>query len=540
MRTRQDLEVTGNAYWEVIRNGNGEISQFYHVPSVYMRLMRVDPEYVDLESLEKISALRLGRVSRKRRFRRFVQSVSGQELAYFKEFNDPRHYSAKSGKRYKSAEAMRAKEGQDTACATEIIHFKIPSPVSVYGVPRWVGATLAVVGSRAAEEVNVIYFDNKAVPPLAILVSGGVLATGAKDRIESYIKDKIKGRNNFHSILIVEAEGSGSSIAGAQGARCRIELKPLREAMQEDALFQEYEANNTEKVGNQFRLPKLLRGNMTDFNRATADAALQYAEQQVFQPERNRVDYLVNKYILPQIVGGVRRHVFKSNSPVEKDPPAVAEMLVKLVDSSILTPDEARTILNDVLSVELDTIDADWLRIPPQLLLGGVQPPPTDEEKAAAEAEGKDKTKKPAVALAPTDAVQALTVNEARAAMNLGPLMLPALEGTEPSPDPRGEQLFAEVSKPPAPMQGMMGVPGVPGAPQQLGGQPDPFAGLLGPNMGLEEQAMRIVQIQAMVREIQQRQRQAQLLEARQKDAEVIEVPSSTWAEWFAPDEAAE
>ena len=39
-RTRQDIEVMGNGYWEVLRNGVGEIVQFVYIPGFTMRLLR--------------------------------------------------------------------------------------------------------------------------------------------------------------------------------------------------------------------------------------------------------------------------------------------------------------------------------------------------------------------------------------------------------------------------------------------------------------------------------------------------------------------
>src|SRR5688572_32302099 len=36
----------------------------------------------------------------------------------------------------------------DDGPATEIIHFAIPSSRSPYGVPRWIGSLLSVLGSR--------------------------------------------------------------------------------------------------------------------------------------------------------------------------------------------------------------------------------------------------------------------------------------------------------------------------------------------------------------------------------------------------------
>lgn len=367
-RTRQDLEVTGNAYWEVIRDNEGCVCQIVQVPSVSMRLLRADPCYVETQERRKVSALSYRRYRVRRRFRRFVQVVFGTFVAYFKELGDERTVSSQTGEVYASPAELREKE-PGVRPATEVLHFKVASPTTAYGVPRWVGAMLAVLGNRAAEEVNVTYFDNKAVPPLAVLVSGGTLAKGAAERITQYIKENIKGRDNFHSVLVLEAEPAQGALSGAQGSRVRIEIKELN--AQKDGLFLEYQRENALAVGNQFRLPKLLRGDAADVNRATADAALAYAERQVFAGERGKEDHLINRFILPDI--GCRYHTFVSNSPVATDTEGLAKALAQLGD--YVSVNEGRRVCSDVFGDRFDRLDEDWADLPPGLLKGGVAGP---------------------------------------------------------------------------------------------------------------------------------------------------------------------
>jgi hypothetical protein len=40
-RTRQDLEVTGNAFWEVLRDAKGELTRLVYIPSHTVRLMNL-------------------------------------------------------------------------------------------------------------------------------------------------------------------------------------------------------------------------------------------------------------------------------------------------------------------------------------------------------------------------------------------------------------------------------------------------------------------------------------------------------------------
>ena len=159
-RTRQDLETTGNAYWEVLRDGRGEIARLVYVPSHTVRLMPLDAEPVEVEDRVQVSprlasqpatsALRAGplwnpllgcsfeAVPARRRLRRYVQ-VQGTDRVYFKAFGDPRSISKRTGADFASVEALRRADQRDGP-ATEILHFAIHSPRTPYGgVSREIG-----------------------------------------------------------------------------------------------------------------------------------------------------------------------------------------------------------------------------------------------------------------------------------------------------------------------------------------------------------------------------------------------------------------
>jgi PBSX family phage portal protein len=367
-RTRQDLEVTGNAFWEVLRDAKGDLARLVYVPSYTVRLLPLDREAVEVRERVRISPVSFDTVSARRRMRRYVQVVQGlgTECVYFKSFGDPRIVSRSTGRVFPDIPALMAAKPGDGP-ATELLHFAIHSPRSPYGVPRWVGTLLSVLGSRQMEEVNYLYFENKSVPPMALLVSGGRLSEASVPRIERFIEENLKGKANFHKILILEADGVGTG----DGGRAKIELRPLTDAQQQDALFQLYDERNIDKVGSAFRLPRLLRGESKDFNRATAESALRFAEDQVFQPERDEFDFLMNRKLLADM--GVRFWKFRSQTPVTRDPERMTEMVEKLVRVGVLTPEEGRLLAGDIFNREFRKIGDDWTKRPITLTLAGIQ-----------------------------------------------------------------------------------------------------------------------------------------------------------------------
>lgn len=381
-RTREDVEITGNGYWEVLRDrsSSGRIGAFSYVEAFTIRICKLDDEFVEYKQKRRTLTQDFEEVTRRKRFRRFVQKV-GSRAVFFKEFGDPRVISSASGKVYLD-EAALLKEEPGARPATEMMHFKIPSSRTAYGVPRWIGNLLSVMGSRQSEDVNFQYFENKSVPPLAVLVSGGRLTRDSVSKLESFIKNEIRGKENFHKILIIEAEGAEST-AFENSGRMKIELKPLTEAQASDALFQQYDERNIDKVGMSFRIPRMLRGDTRDFNRSTAMAALDFAERQVFEPERQSFDYRMNRDVLPTL--GIRHWKMKSNGPTQRDPESLAKMIHDLQD--FMPPNILMELSQGVFNRNFPRIDALWADQPLKLTLATVN---SNVEAGTPEAEDTD------------------------------------------------------------------------------------------------------------------------------------------------------
>jgi PBSX family phage portal protein len=379
-QSREDCEVLGNFTWEVVRDDKGEISRFILLPFYTMRLCKKgDPIEVDVK--RKTGPITYESFKEKRRFRKFVQRTSDKTV-WFKEFGDPRAMSKKTGRYFENPKELDAlaKEDPREGPATEVLHYKIRALRGVYGLPRWIGNILSVRGSRMAEEVNFFYFKNKAIPPMIIFVENGRLQDGAVDRLADFMKQVRGDTQKFWKIAIIEGESAEDARKRgvAWSGQPRFKIERLSSEQLKDGLFQEYDDKNRDKVGESWRMPRMLRGDVRDFNRATAEVAKAFAEEQVFQPERDRFDAWLNRTLGPIL--NMRFWQFKTLAPVIRDPYSLTEMVEKLVKAAILVPKEGRQIAEDIFNRDFEDLDEEWVKRPLALTIAGVtkQAPTSD------------------------------------------------------------------------------------------------------------------------------------------------------------------
>jgi len=119
--------------------------------------------------------------------------------------------------------------------------------------------------------------------------------------------------------------------------------------------------------------------------RASAIVGKAFAEQQVFQPERDREDNMINRKIMPAL--DFKYVEFRTRAPIMRDPLSLTEMVSTLVKVGVLTPEEGREIAEDIFNKDFTRIKEPWVKQPLVLTLAGVV---GDEEtaKAAREALG--------------------------------------------------------------------------------------------------------------------------------------------------------
>lgn len=400
--TGQDYEVTGNAYWEIMRDTSGRVARFQWLPSVSVRATPQGSKQIAATKTVRDSLLGWEDTAQIRRFRKYVQlrhqghvrgnHESGHIAAWFKEFGDPRIMSRETGKYYASLESLQQAEGDGergvplARPATEVLHFRVLfGGSSVYGKPRHSGIYPGLVGSRDLDEENLRIVGDEAVPAMMILVSGGIVGAKSYERLKSQIENRKKGRKG---IMIVEAvsTGKGAGMVHPQ-QQPNLSIERLSKEQKTDMLFQKYDLRNEDKADGIWRIPKLALGKAEgQTNKAAVTATKQFVEDQVYAPKRADRDEIIQQNILANL--DIRTWNYETQSTEPRDPQTRAEILKLLVEGGILTPNEARELTEPIFNQPLDDLKGLWTMFPPRTLTVLLQ---TKNADLAAALLGEDK-----------------------------------------------------------------------------------------------------------------------------------------------------
>jgi len=298
LREEVDEETMGQGYLEIIRNGSA--IEMEHVPG------------------HTIKALQEGG---------YIQEI-GIDKVFFKKLGDRRDMSADTGE-------LRVSPNEKAA--TELLQFKIYSPISsFYGQPRWAAAAHAVTGNWMSAERNNAFFDNDTVPRMAVLVSGGRLDSTSLDTIKNFFKQQ-QGPENAHRVIVLQTEQK--SMAVGNEPKGMIELKPLTIGMSEDAGFLEYRKANDDEILEAFGIHKAFFTS-EDVNKANGEIGRQITNEQEFKPARENKEFFLNKFIMPVL--GAQRTKIVLNSPEVLTPDEKSQMDARKSENAELTVNEAR------------------------------------------------------------------------------------------------------------------------------------------------------------------------------------------------------
>lgn len=342
-------ERFGIAYVEVVRNLDNEVVELANIrnPGTVWMTNPLAP-YVDVTYYYKGEAF-----TRRKQFRKFRQEVSGM-VRYFKEFGDPRTMDMRTGK-YVEPETIEVKYR-----ANEIL--ALPIGDKPYGEIRWIGQVTGMDGAHRAEALNANYFENGRHTPMLIMIEGGTLSDESFAKMREYMEE-IKGENGQHAFMVLETEARSTLQAGFEAENApKITVKDLSPMLQRDELFQDYIDNARKKVQSSFLLPDLYVGYTTDFNRATAQTAMEVTEKQVFIPYRQELAWIINRRLLAEYQFKYCEVSFRS--PNITNPDDQAKILNIVERAGGFTPNEAHRLAAAMMGDTAEDFAEDWASIP--------------------------------------------------------------------------------------------------------------------------------------------------------------------------------
>lgn len=363
-------EAVGFGFVEVIRDAKGDIALMRHASSLYMRLGHKHPDEV-LVKYDVRRGKRVVTVKEFRKFRRFLQLIAGR-ITFFKELGDPRKMNSLTG--YYEGESGFT----DDSPATEILHLRLQSN-DPYGVPRWLSQLPNIIGSREAEEVNMRYFEDNTIPSGLLTIAGGRLTDESMRNLTNTLAG-MTAREAQNKLTVIEAIGEAESL-DANNTPVTMKLERLNDARPTDSLFAGYDEANQSKVRSSFRLPSVAVGMANEHNFATANVAMFAAESQVFAPERNEVDEVLNnKLVFPR--HGLRLQTVKlaGRTPAITSPEGQIKTMTALNVMGALTPRLAQKLANTMLQIEIEEYPPvghkdwkEWMDQPMALSTGGAK-----------------------------------------------------------------------------------------------------------------------------------------------------------------------
>jgi PBSX family phage portal protein len=358
LKCMRDYVQFGRAYIEVIRDDNGRIAQLEHVCASQVRHTSLERKPVERRYKQRIKnadgTYALKDALEFRRFRRFVQaSTEGMSLnrVHFKEFGDPRKFSAYDGR------LLSQDDDTSTAdLAHELIHFGAYNPSgSSYGNPAYIGALYAVSGARFAEKANITTFKNNNVPSMAISVSGGVLTNESITRIKNFVDTHIEGSSNLSKFLLLEAE---SSYENEEAGAVKVAITPLTNVQRSDGMFQGYHDDCRGSIRRSWRLPGLIVGDSKEWTGAAIDGARRFSDETIFAPMRSQWDRFINRLLAPEL--DWLYHSLVTITPNTTDNQVLALILNNMEKTGGLTPAISRRILEKILGESLGSFPEDF------------------------------------------------------------------------------------------------------------------------------------------------------------------------------------
>lgn len=282
-----DLQALGNGYIEVGRKTNGEIGYIGHIPAASVRVRRLRDGFCQVVN-EKVV---------------FFANYGRKVEVHNPVTNDPN--------------------------PNEIIHLKLYSPLNTfYGVPDVVSSGQAIIGDQFAQQYNIDYFENKAVPRYIVYIKGAKLSPDSEQRLFEFMQTKLKGNNHRTMVIPLPPDTDQNKV--------EFKMEPIEAGIQESS-FNNYHESNRKDILSAHQVP-LSKIGLGDGSLAGTIASDRTFKEQVARPGQRTLEKRINAIIKE----ATDLLTLKFNELTLTDEAAQAQIHEKYIRTQVLVPNEVR------------------------------------------------------------------------------------------------------------------------------------------------------------------------------------------------------
>lgn len=394
---RRDLEETGNGYIEFLLNNENEVLFFKYLDAKYVRLV----EFTEQDRTEvQVPVIRNGREfnARLRKNERRYYYQKGTTTRYLKELGAERDVHFETGEwSTRGARLPLANRG------SALIHFRVDKDHNnEYGVPRWISQVRSIDGEIQAQNLNLNYFNNGGIPPVIVFLQNGTLDKASKSALHSALSGSAETKNRG---VVVETQSNGGSLEKA--ANVGIKVERFSSEQQNDSMFSNYTTNSYTQIKSSYRLPQIFLGRSEDYNYATAYASIVITEAQVFKPDRDEFDAIINDRVVKAVTN---EFVFKSKPLISVDIDTQLRVLELAKNSNAIGNEELIRVSNTLSNLDLNWNGEEAPTLSPGLVGADLTPnsdapstPEGEDEEATNTGERQAAEKSEAVSVAGVD-----------------------------------------------------------------------------------------------------------------------------------------
>ncbi|GAA1280041.1 hypothetical protein GCM10009725_30290 [Aeromicrobium tamlense] len=261
---RQDYHGIGWTSLEILTKNNGEPAGLAHVPSKTTRVRKVE---TDGEQIV--------------RGRGYVQRRGGR-TRFFGEAGD------RWGDDSIFVDRVTGRIGSEVDNpANELLYIPNESPLALYyGIPAWVSEIQTMIADQEIKEYNIDFFDNNAIPYVAIIVKNGELTQSSRESLQ----EMIHGMNDQpHRTVILEVKKlvDDGDFRTEGGQPADIEIEPLGVTQNEDMAFSNFREMNEHDIAKVHGVPKQLINRYESSNRSNISESIAAFANEEIAPEQD-------------------------------------------------------------------------------------------------------------------------------------------------------------------------------------------------------------------------------------------------------------